>query len=156
MRLQMLSEQFMRMTYHILTKVDITSMAHSVEVRSPLLDHRIAEFARSLPNDFLIHNGVGKRILRDLGADVLPPEVIGKRKTGFSIPIRDLFAKELKGYLLETLTSSHPVYDALVKRQNVPQIIEAHCAGRPFETMLLLKLLALRLWIEKSQPRLPN
>jgi asparagine synthase (glutamine-hydrolysing) len=155
MRLRMLSEQFIRMTYHILTKVDITSMAHSVEVRSPLLDHRIAEFARSLPNNFLVGNGVGKRILRDLGADVLPPEVVGKRKTGFTIPIRDLFANELKNYLMEILTSPHPVYDALVNRDRIPEIMEAHCAGRPFETLLLLKLLALRLWIEKTGPRLP-
>jgi len=154
MRLQMLTEQFDRMTYHILTKVDITSMAHSVEARSPLLDHRVAEFARSLPNEYLIHGHFGKRILRDLAADVLPPEVTTKPKTGFGVPIRELFANELKGYLMERLTASHPVYDALVNRSRVGEIIESHCRGKPYQTLLLLKLLSLRLWIEQTGARL--
>lgn len=152
LRLQMLVEQFDRMTYHILTKVDITSMSHSVEVRSPLLDHRIADLARSLPTEFLIKDHRGKRILRDIVADVLPPEVLNKPKTGFGIPIRALFANELKGYVTEILNSPHPVYDAFVNRSRVNEIIAAHCAGRPYQTLLLLKLLALRLWIEKTQP----
>lgn len=152
MRLAMLCEQFNRMTYHILTKVDIASMSHAIETRAPLLDHRVAEFARSLPTDFLISDGRGKRILRDIAADVLPAEVLSKPKTGFGIPIRELFAKELRPYLLETLTASDPVYDELVDRARIPEIIDAHCAGRPYQTLLLLKLLSLRLWIQFFRP----
>jgi asparagine synthase (glutamine-hydrolysing) len=152
MRLTMLCEQFNRMTYHILTKVDISSMAHAVEVRAPLLDHRIAEFARSLPTEFLIGDGRGKRILRDIASDVLPPEVLSKPKTGFIIPIRDLFANELRPYLLETLTAPDPIYDELVDRSRIPEVIDAHCAGKPYETALLLKLLSLRLWIQFCRP----
>ena len=150
MRLQMLTEQFDRMTYHILTKVDITSMAHSVEARSPLLDHRVAEFARSLPNEFLTQGNFGKRILRDLAADLLPPEVLSKPKTGFGIPLRELFANQLKDYVTQRLTSSHPVYDLLVNRNRVSEIIDSHSRGKPYQTLLLLKLLSLRLWIEQT------
>lgn len=151
-RMMMLGEQFNRMAYHILTKVDIASMAHAVEVRSPLLDHRIAEFARSLPNKFLIQGGHGKRILRDLAADTLPPSVLSKPKSGFGIPIRDLFSNQLRPYLMETLTAPNPLYDELVDRSRIPEVLEAHQAGRPHQTMLLLKLLSLRLWIEKTRP----
>lgn len=153
-QLRMLTEQFDRMTYHILTKVDITSMAHGVEVRSPLLDHRIAEFARGLPKRYLVAGLRSKRILRDLAADMLPREVLKKAKTGFGLDIRSLFARELRGYLTEALLSPHPVYDALVNRRGIARTISAHCAGKPYNTLLLLKLLSLRLWIEQTQPRL--
>jgi asparagine synthase (glutamine-hydrolysing) len=152
MRRQMVAEMFGRMTYHIMTKVDICSMAHTVESRSPLLDHRIAEFARSLPTEFMLGQGFGKKILRDLFADELPKSVLEKPKSGFGIDVRAMFAGPLRGYVTEVLTSPHPTYDALVHRGAIPGLLESHAAGRPFHTQLLMKLLALRLWIGNTNP----
>ena len=129
-------------------------MAHAVEVRSPLLDHRTGNFARGLPNAFLVRKGKGKRILRDLYAKEVPAQVLQKPKSGFGIPVRELFATELRSYLLEVLTAAHPVYDRLVDRTHVADLIDRHRAGQPFQTALLLKLLSLRLWMDQVQPDL--
>jgi len=149
-KLASLVDQFYNMTYHILTKVDITSMAHSVEVRTPILDHRLAEIGRSLPLGFLIEGKTGKRLLRDLLKGRWPEAHITRPKTGFGLPIREVFANEASGYLLETLMAPHPAYDELVCRNELPRIMAAHKAGRPYQTGLLLKLLVVRLWMQET------
>jgi asparagine synthase (glutamine-hydrolysing) len=150
-RRRMLSDQFDSMCYHILTKVDITSMAHGVEVRSPLLDHRLADFARSLPLHYLIRRGEGKVILRQLLRGEVPTEVIEKPKTGFGLPLREHFAGSGRNYLTDVLTSPNSTYDVLVNRGEIGKIIDSHCHGRPYQTGLLLKLLVLRLWLEQTK-----
>jgi asparagine synthase (glutamine-hydrolysing) len=150
-RLGMLCDQFTSMAYHILTKVDIASMAHAVEVRSPLLDHRLAELARGLPLRLLMNGSEGKLILKDLLRGQVPAEVLSKPKTGFGLPIREVFAGPGRAYLTEVLTAPHPAYDSLVDRRRLPEVIASHCQGRPYHTSLLLKLLVLRLWLESTQ-----
>ena len=68
----------------ILTKVDRASMAHSLEVRPPLLDHDVVAFGLSLPAPLKLRNGTGKRVLRDVAAGLLPPEVLAAPKQGFA------------------------------------------------------------------------
>jgi asparagine synthase (glutamine-hydrolysing) len=70
-----------------LTKVDRMSMANALEVRVPLLDHRLVEFSLSLPGTMHWHNGVGKQLLRRAVADLVPEEIFAHRKQGFSIPL---------------------------------------------------------------------
>jgi asparagine synthase (glutamine-hydrolysing) len=153
-RLQMVTDQFDNMTYQILSKVDITSMAHAVEVRSPLLDHRIAEFARSLPMAYLAQNGRGKRIVRDSLAGKVPERVLDKRKSGFGLPVREWLAGDGRAWVLDLLTPPAPTFDEVVRRDRIAALVERHRRGRPDVTSLLLRLVALRLWVDQTGARL--
>ena len=77
-------------------KVDRASMAYGVEVRSPFLDYRVIESARTLPISYRFYNGKKKRILRDILNEYIPETVFDKPKKGFSIPLADWMRKELK------------------------------------------------------------
>ena len=88
----------------ILYKVDRMSMAHSVEVRPPFLDHRIVEFAASLPENFKVRGSTLKFVLRELMKGKLPPSILRRKKIGFDIPAHEWFRGALKGLLLDTLT----------------------------------------------------
>jgi asparagine synthase (glutamine-hydrolysing) len=74
----------------MLHKVDLTSMAHALEVRTPFLDKRVVEFAFSLPAEAKMHRGSGKHILRETFGHLLPTTVMTRSKKGFEVPLRDL------------------------------------------------------------------
>ena len=96
----------------ILTKVDRMSMAHAVEVRPPFLDHRIVEFAASLPASFKIHGSRQKFILKELMKDKLPPPFCTRKKIGFDIPAHEWLRGPLRSladrYLARPACSEHP------------------------------------------------
>ena len=92
------------LTDNILYKVDRMSMAHSLEVRPPFLDHRIVELAATLPQSFKIQGACQKRILRAVVRGKLPEPVLQRRKEGFDIPAHQWFRGPLRELLLETLT----------------------------------------------------
>jgi len=75
----------------VLLKVDKTSMLHSLEVRVPLLDHRVLEFVARIPFDLKLRRGVGKWILREAVRDLLPRETLARGKQGFAVPIARWF-----------------------------------------------------------------
>jgi len=85
-------------------KVDRASMAYSVEVRSPFLDYRIIEFARTLPVSYRFMPGRKKRILRDILKEYIPEEVFDQPKRGFAVPIGQWIRKELKDEFIENLS----------------------------------------------------
>ncbi|MFH0825340.1 MAG: asparagine synthase (glutamine-hydrolyzing) [Pseudomonadota bacterium] len=86
------------MAEDILTKVDRMSMAHSLEVRSPLLDYRVVERACRFPLDFKISGLRGKRILKDVAANHIPREIISRSKYGFQVPLGEWLNHELKDW----------------------------------------------------------
>ena len=87
----------------ILMKVDKMSMAHSLEVRAPFLDHRLVEFAFSLPSGFKVGRTGGKRVLKQAFKGTLPDDVLHRRKKGFSVPIDFWFRNKLKGVMERVL-----------------------------------------------------
>jgi asparagine synthase (glutamine-hydrolysing) len=89
----------------ILTKVDRMSMAHSLEARVPLLDHRIVEFAATVPFTLKLKRRMSKRLAKHALRDLLPPELLDQRKHGFAIPIHRWFREDLRAYFQEMVLS---------------------------------------------------
>jgi asparagine synthase (glutamine-hydrolysing) len=89
----------------ILTKVDRMTMAHSLEARPPLLDHRLVEFAATIPARFRLRNGTTKYLFKQAMRGVLPDSIIDRRKQGFAVPISRWFRGELAGFARDLLLS---------------------------------------------------
>ena len=106
----------------ILMKVDRMSMAHAIEVRPPFLDHRIVEFAASLPWHIKIRGSRQKVILKEMMKDKLPPSILRRKKVGFDIPAHQWLRGPLRTLLLDTLTSGASEHAGLFH----PGAIEAH------------------------------
>ncbi len=110
----------------ILHKCDRMSMAHSLEVRPPFLDHRIVEFAATLPDHFKIRGGKLKFILRELMKGRLPGAVLTRKKEGFDIPVHHWLRTVLRPLLLDTLTERTIREAGLIAWPVVDRAIRAH------------------------------
>src|SRR5207245_1545854 len=87
----------------ILVKVDRASMANSLEVRCPLLDHKLMELIAEIPSNLKLRNGQGKYIFKKTLQKILPADVLNRRKKGFAVPIAEWFRGELKEFAHEAL-----------------------------------------------------
>lgn len=138
--------------YDLLTKVDIASMACSLECRSPFLDHELVEFALSLPFQWRLGRGGGKRILRDWAADFVPPEVLNRPKMGFGVPVGEWFRGELRDLLQARLTGPGSICGRVFRPEWLQGVLEAHLSGRANYEHPLWALLMLELWNRRWQP----
>lgn len=130
-------------------KVDRASMAYSVEVRSPFLDYRVIEYARSLPMHFRYEKGRQKKILRDILKDYIPEEIFDQPKRGFAVPIGDWMRTELKEEVLEALNDE---FLNSVPNLNVPKfksLLSEHMTKKEDHTPHIWKLYVLSKWYEK-------
>ncbi len=134
----------------MLTKVDRTSMAHSLEVRVPLLDHPLVEWTSALPAAGVKLRGLRlKALLKEAAAGLLPPEVIHRRKAGFHVPV----PAWLKGELAPLV--DHQLGEAVLRRQGifrpeaVRQLVAEDRAGRANHSRNLWGLLVFGLWYER-------
>lgn len=130
----------------VLTKVDRMSMTCSLEVRPPLLDHRIVEFALSLPIEQKIRDGRGKRILADAFADDLPSEVFRRGKQGFALPIENWYHTELRDSV-ENLAGGNDRVSGFVHRPTVRRMVREHLAGKRSHAEAIWKVLVLSEWL---------
>jgi asparagine synthase (glutamine-hydrolysing) len=133
----------------ILTKSDRMSMAHAVEVRTPFLDHRIVEFAASLPANLKIRGQVQKFILRDTMKDKLPASILRHRKVGFDIPTHDWLRGPLRAMLIETLTAGAREHPELFRAGTLESLMRQHFERRVNIGYQLWGLLILFLWMKK-------
>ncbi len=130
-------------------KVDRASMAYSVEVRSPFLDYRVIEFARSLPMSYRYETGRQKKLLRDILKEYIPEEVFNQPKKGFSIPIGKWMRKELKEEFLSALNDD---FLNAVPNLNIPkfkEILNDHMNGLNDHTENIWKLYVLSKWYKE-------
>jgi asparagine synthase (glutamine-hydrolysing) len=133
----------------ILYKVDRMSMAHALEVRPPLLDHRIVEFAASLPEDMKAGRGSEKRVLRELMKDKLPASILNRKKVGFDVPAHDWFRGVLNPLLHDTLTPQAVGAAGLFDYASVESLIRDHAERRANVGYHLWGLLTLFLWMKR-------
>lgn len=140
------------MTYlpnDLLVKVDITSMANSLECRSPFLDHHLMEFAASLPAEFKIKRFIKKNILKKAVRNIIPHNNIHRRKMGFGVPVGVWFRCELKGFLQETLLSQDSLSRGYFKPDKIKDMVYQHTSGRQDWSFQLWALLMLELWHQR-------
>lgn len=133
----------------ILYKCDRMSMAHSLEVRPPFLDHRIIEFAARLPEQLKLHNGTLKYVLRQLVRDKVPPSVLSRSKQGFDIPTHHWFRTILRPLLEDTLSESNLRLSGLFDPAAVRALIARHQSRRTNAGYTLWGLLTLFLWMKR-------
>jgi asparagine synthase (glutamine-hydrolysing) len=133
----------------ILTKVDRISMAHALEVRPPFLDHRIVEFANSLPPQLRIQGSRQKVILKELMRRKLPPAVLSRPKTGFDIPVHEWLRGRLRPLLLDTLADTAVSHAGLFRFNEIERLTRAHLESRVNLGYHLWGLLTLFLWMKR-------
>ncbi|MEO8433458.1 MAG: asparagine synthase (glutamine-hydrolyzing) [Pyrinomonadaceae bacterium] len=140
------------MTYlpnDLLVKVDIASMAVSLEARSPFLDHHLIEFAASLPEHLKLRGLTTKFLLKNVLKKILPSENLTRRKMGFGVPIGHWFRGRLRGFLQETLLSEKALGRDLFDPAAVKRMVEDHVSGRRNLEHQLWTLLMLELWFQR-------
>ena len=113
----------------LLIKVDIASMANSLEVRSPFLDHEFVEFAATIPNYYKLYNGETKYLLKKTFGSLIPREILGREKMGFSIPIDKWFRNDLHQFSREILLTRNEAIDEYFDQDFLRRMIDAHTAG---------------------------
>jgi asparagine synthase (glutamine-hydrolysing) len=125
------------------------SMAHSLEVRPPFLDHRIVEFAARLPVHLKVNGSKLKYVLRELMRDKLPATILTRKKQGFDIPVHDWLRTKLKPLLLDTVTPEAVEATGLMRWSEVDRILQAHLSRRANYGYHLWGLLVLFLWVKR-------
>jgi asparagine synthase (glutamine-hydrolysing) len=144
------------LTDDILCKVDRMSMAHSLEVRPPFLDHRICEFALSLPMDMRIRGSKLKFILRELMKDKLPGSILRRSKIGFDIPAHEWLRGSLKSFLLDVVSEDSVKETGLFRWTEVESLLKDHLERRANSGYHLWGLMILLLWMRKWRIQSPS
>ncbi len=148
-------EQFLRFDQRfylpddILVKTDRMSMAHSLEVRPPFLDHRIVQFAATLPARLKIDGSRQKVLLKELMRDKLPSRVLRRKKMGFDIPAHDWLRGPLRAMLTEILTQGAADHGDLFRPEVIQRYLNLHLERRANLGYHLWGLMILFLWMKK-------
>jgi asparagine synthase (glutamine-hydrolysing) len=142
----------------LLPKSDIASMAHSLELRSPLLDHRVVELGLALPDRLKRRGREGKIALRRAFADDLPPSVSRRGKSGFGVPLAAWFRGELRPLARDVLLGEPARSRGWFRTEAVERLLDEHAAGRADNGHRLWTLVMLELWqrahIDEAVPTL--
>jgi asparagine synthase (glutamine-hydrolysing) len=133
----------------LLVKIDRMSMANSLEVRCPLLDHELAEFAAGIPHGWKIKDGQGKYILVRAVGDRLPASLLSRKKMGFGVPLSLWFRGSLRAFLWDHLTSASFSARGIVSPAFLRQMLQEHDSGRRDNAHWLWSLLMLELWFRQ-------
>jgi len=153
--------RFMLIDHHfylpddILYKVDRMSMAHSLEVRPPFLDHRVVEFAASLPASFKVRGGTLKFLLRELMKGKLPPPILRRAKMGFDVPAHEWFRGPLLPLLRDAVTEAAAAATGVFSWPAVEGLIADHLSRRRNYGYHLWGLLTLFLWMRQWKIQAP-
>ena len=127
----------------VLTKVDRASMAHGLEVRVPLLDHKLVEVAFSISSRLVYANGERKHLLKRALYGLLPDEVLSTRKQGFIVPINEWFAQGLRRFAAQVLADGSLVSRSIINPDHVAEFVSSSPSHHVWH------ILALELWARR-------
>jgi len=145
----LLTDQMTYLPNDLLVKVDIATMAVSLEARSPFLDHHVIEFAASLPQNLKLRRLTSKYLLKKVLRKLLPSENLKRRKMGFGVPVGHWFRGKMQPFLREVLLSEKALRRGLFQPDAVRQLIELHVRGERDYSQQLWTLLMLELWFNR-------
>ncbi len=144
----------------LLVKMDIASMAHGLEVRSPFLDHKFLEAVARMPADLKLHRFQTKYLLREMVKGLLPPSILTRRKMGFAVPIDHWFRGELREFLRDVLLDPSTIQRGYFKRGAVENLLSEHQERKRDRRFHLWALLNLELWhrtfIDRAEAKQEN
>jgi asparagine synthase (glutamine-hydrolysing) len=134
---------------NLLVKIDRASMACSLELRTPFLDHRLVEFAAQLPAPLKVRGFKLKYLLKRAVEKWLPREIVYRQKRGFSVPISKWMRNELRPLLDETLNPEKLARDGIFNAPYVRRMLEEHWASRADHRKPLWTLFCFQLWFDR-------
>jgi asparagine synthase (glutamine-hydrolysing) len=139
----------------LLTKLDIASMARSLEVRSPFLDHELVELCARLPTRWNVSRDEGKMMLRDIVSDDLPPEILRAPKRGFSVPLAEWWSGGARVQVRDGILPFHPALKSFLEEKTAVRLLDDHQAGRANHAQRLWNLWVLNEWARMFLPEVP-
>jgi asparagine synthase (glutamine-hydrolysing) len=145
----MLTDQMTYLPNDLLVKVDIASMANSLEARSPFLDHNVIEFAASLPENLKMRRFETKSLLKKVAARLVPREVVYRRKMGFGVPIGKWFRGEMKDFVRDALLSPQALKRGILKPEKIEMYVNEHLRSERDHSYQIWTLLMLELWFQR-------
>lgn len=131
---------------NLLERGDRMSMASSLELRPPLLDHELVELAFQIPSRFKVHSGTTKWVLKEVARRYLPAEVVDRRKVGFRVPLDDWFRTGLRDAMWDMLTGADSFVGDNLDRHLVRSMLTRHEGGRFNEESRIWTLMSLEVW----------
>lgn len=147
--LYMASDIVSYLPFDLLVKVDIASMATSLEARSPFLDHELAEFVARLPAEHKLKPRQSKILLRHAMRGILPERILARGKMGFTAPVGSWLRGPLRDRFAEITNSSRAAELGLVNAEGVRRLFQEHTSGVADRTPLLWCLLVLEMWLRE-------
>lgn len=145
----LLTDQMTYLPNDLLVKVDIASMANSLEARSPFLDHHLIEFAASLPESLKMNRFRTKSLLKKVAARLVPSDVVYRRKMGFGVPIGRWLRGEMKDFLCDALLSDKALNRGIIRGEKIRQYVDEHIEGKFDHSFQVWTLLMLELWFQR-------
>ena len=138
----------------ILVKVDRASMASSLEVRAPFLDHELVEFVMGLPSSLKLKGFTSKYLLKQAMSDILPTEIIQRKKKGFGVPIAKWIKGPLKELFEDMLSSRRIKQEGVFNAPYVESLLQDHLKNKKDNRKQLWTLLIWELWVDCYNPSL--
>jgi asparagine synthase (glutamine-hydrolysing) len=132
----------------IMTKVDRMSMAHSIEAREPLLDHKFIEFAATIPPELKLKGVTTKYIFKKAMEGILPDQILYRPKRGFAVPLGRWFRGQLSSFMRDLLLSRRSIERGIFNRAYLERLIDMNDRGRPLD-LQLWTLISFELWCRR-------
>jgi asparagine synthase (glutamine-hydrolysing) len=129
----------------LLFKIDVATMSHGLEARSPFLDHHLVEFVAGLPGNLKLRGFEKKYILKEAMKDILPPQILKRRKKGFDVPVGRWLKNELNEVCQDILLSDSLVMEIFIKKK-LEEVFADHLTDRKDWGRFLWMILMLHIW----------